>query len=118
MTIEAIAEHCMAKKMVTEELPFDESTLVYKVAGKMFALTNSIQRDAVNLKCDPEVGIELRAQYDSITPGWHMNKTHWITVRLDGPYSDDDIRHWIDNSYDQVVAGMTKKMQRAIAEAE
>ncbi len=118
MTIEAIAEHCLAKKMVTEELPFDESTLVYKVAGKMFALTNSISRDSINLKCRPDVGIELRAQYDSITPGWHMNKKHWITVKLDGPYSDADIKDWIDSSYDLVVSGLTKKLQRAIAEAE
>lgn len=98
--------------MVTEEFPFDESTLVFKVCGKMFALTGLENPDfKVNLKCDPERAIELRESYESIIAGFHMNKKHWNTVLVDGSFSDSFFRELIDHSYDLVVQGLPKKLR-------
>lgn len=98
--------------MVTEEFPFDESTLVFKVCGKMFALTGLENPEfKVNLKCDPERAIELRESYDSIIAGFHMNKKHWNTVLVDGSFSDSFFMELIDHSYDLVVKGLPKKLR-------
>jgi predicted DNA-binding protein (MmcQ/YjbR family) len=99
----------MAKKGVTEEFPFDNNTLVYKVMGKMFALTHVEEFEGINLKCDPEVGAQLREEYASVQPGYHMNKKHWITVQMDGSISDKLVKSWIDASYELVVASLPKK---------
>ena len=112
MHIEDLRDHCMAKAAVTEEFPFDEDTLVFKVAGKMFALTSLSQADRVNLKCRPELAVELREQYSAVLPGWHMNKTHWNTVIFDGSISDDQIREWIDLSYEIIVESLSKKIRK------
>lgn len=104
----------MARKGVTEEFPFGEETLVYKVMGKMFCLTGIDTFSSVNLKVDPEHGVELREQYAAVLPGYHMNKKHWITVLLDGSIPDRLVLQWVDNSYDLVVAGLTKKLQSAL----
>jgi len=95
--------------MISEDFPFDGETLVIKVAGKAFVLTD-ITRDipAINLKCDPNRALELRARYDTVLPGYHMNKKHWNTVILDGSISDEEILGMIDHSYDCVVAGLGK----------
>lgn len=98
----------MKKKGVTEEFPFDEETLVYKVMGKMFALTNLERFESINLKCDPELAIQLRESYDAVKPGYHMNKTHWNTITMDGSVSDRLVKEWIDLSYQLVVASLTK----------
>lgn len=98
----------MKKKGVTEEFPFDEETLVYKVMGKMFALTNLERFESINLKCDPELAIQLRESYDAVKPGYHMNKTHWNTITMDGSVSDKLVKEWIDLSYQLVVASLTK----------
>lgn len=118
MTIDDIREQCLAKREVTEELPFDDTTLVYKVAGKMFALTSLKSRDRVSLKCDPDLALELRAEYDSVTPGYHLDKKHWITVLLDGSVRDDDIAEWINNSYNLVVDKLPKKQRLLIRDEE
>jgi predicted DNA-binding protein (MmcQ/YjbR family) len=98
--------------MVTEEFPFDETTLVFKVMGKMFALTGLDESEfKVNLKCDPERAIELREQYDHITAGFHMNKKHWNTVKPDGSLSNELFKELIDHSYDLVVKGLPKKLR-------
>jgi len=98
--------------MVTEEFPFDETTLVFKVCGKMFALTGLESPDfKVNLKCDPNRAIELREAYESITAGFHMNKKHWNTVWIDGSFSDELFRELVDHSYLLVVKGLPKKMR-------
>ena len=96
-------------KLITEDFPFGEETLVIKVAGKAFVLAD-ITRDppAVNLKCDPERALELRAQYDSVRPGYHMNKKHWNTVEVDGSIAEEEILAMIDHSYECVVAGLTR----------
>ncbi len=113
MNIEEFRNYCLAKKGVTEEFPFDESTLVFKVMGKMFALT-SLDRIPLqaSLKCNPERALELREIYDgSITGAYHMNKTHWNTLHLEENLPQKLIWELIDHSYDLVVAGLTKKLK-------
>jgi predicted DNA-binding protein (MmcQ/YjbR family) len=114
MNIEAIRNYCLKKPLTTEEFPFGEDTLVYKVHGKMFALTGLSKPDRVNLKCDPLLAIELREKYASVIPGFHMNKKHWNTIVFDGSVSDSQIEDWIDHSYECVVAGLSKKIQENI----
>ena len=119
MHIEELRDFCIAKKGVTEDFPFDDVTLVFKVLGKMFLLTglDSWEKgeQKVNLKCDPEKAIELREEYEAIDAGWHMSKKHWNTVTLNtGDVSDDLVRELIDHSYDRVVKGMTKKMREEL----
>ncbi|MEL4456282.1 MmcQ/YjbR family DNA-binding protein [Lutimonas vermicola] len=112
MHIEEFRAYCLSKNRVTEEFPFDENTLVFKVYGKMFALTGLEEPDLkVNLKCDPEKAISLREHYKSITAGFHMNKKHWNTVEVDGSFSDDFFKDLIDHSYDLVVKGLPKKLR-------
>jgi predicted DNA-binding protein (MmcQ/YjbR family) len=114
MDIEVYRRHCIAKKGVTEEFPFDENTLVFKVMGKMFSLTGVDAFDSINIKVDPEIGIELREKYPSVKPGYHMNKKHWITVVMDGTVPDKRILQWIDNSYQLVCASLTKSQKAAL----
>ena len=83
----------------SEHFPFDETTLVFKVNSKMFALTDLEGPLSVNLKCDPELAIDLREHYPSVKPGYHMNKKHWNTIEIDGSLSDKLIIEWIDHSY-------------------
>ena len=119
MNIEEYRNYCLAKKGVTEEFPFDEETLVFKVMGKMFALT-SLKRweegdESVNLKCDPDRALELREQYEGINPGFHMSKKHWNTVHINsGELSIQLIKELIDHSYDLVVKGLTKKLREEL----
>ena len=103
MNIEEFREYCLSKKGVTECFPFDEITLVFKVMGKMFALTNTEGEFTLNLKCDPEKAIDLREHYPSVLPGFHMDKKHWNTVIIDGMVPDELLKEWIDDSYNLVV---------------
>jgi predicted DNA-binding protein (MmcQ/YjbR family) len=114
VNIESFRKYCLAKKGVTEEFPFGEETLVFKVCGKMFALTSVEEFDSINLKCDPEEGATLREQYPAVEPGYHMNKKHWITVILDGSIKDTLLKSWIDTSYSLVVNGLSKRDQLSI----
>ncbi|MBT1705254.1 MmcQ/YjbR family DNA-binding protein [Chryseosolibacter indicus] len=114
MDIEGFRSYCLSKAGVTEEFPFGENTLVYKVMGKMFALTDIELFESINLKVDPEVGVELREHHESVQPGYHMNKKHWITVLIDGSIPDKLLCTWIDNSYDLVVKSLTKVKQREL----
>ncbi len=111
MNIEDLRLYCLSKKGVTESFPFDEDTLVFKVMGKMFCLTSLSESDSINIKCDPEKAIELREQYPCVQPGYHMNKKMWNTVIFDGSVSNKFLKEWIDHSYDEVVAGLTKKLK-------
>lgn len=111
MDIETYRRHCLGKSGVTEEFPFGEATLVFKVMGKMFALSGVEDFSTINLKVDPEVGVELREKYTAVKPGYHMNKKHWITIMLDGSISDKLIFQWIDNSYNLVVSALPKTLQ-------
>ena len=102
MSIESLREDCITKKDVNESVPFGEDTLVFKVAGKIFALANLDGEPSINLKCDPPLAIELRERYSSVIPGYHMNKKHWNTVLLDGTIPDNEVFRWIHHSYDLV----------------
>jgi predicted DNA-binding protein (MmcQ/YjbR family) len=103
MNIEEFRAYCISKAGVTEEFPFGETTLVFKVVGKMFALTNLEGDWSINLKCNPERAIELREKFQAILPGYHMNKTHWNTVMMDGTLNEKLILELIDHSYQLVV---------------
>ncbi len=117
MNIEKIRDYCIAKKGVTEEFPFDDVTLVFKVMGKMFALTSLDGDLSINLKCEAETALELRASYpELVLPGWHMNKKHWNTIMLDQPIDKEFVFKWIDHSYDQVVIKMPKKLKYELSE--
>jgi len=108
MNIETFREYCLAKEMVTEETPFGPDTLVFKVCGKMFALTDINNFESVNLKCHPEKAIELRERYSGITAGYHMSKKHWNTVKTDGSVPFELLYSLIDESYNLVVSGLPK----------
>ena len=112
MDISAFRTYCLNKKGVTEEFPFGPDTLVFKVLGKMFALTGIDTFASINLKCDPEKALELREQYPAVRPGYHMSKKHWNTITMDGSIQDKLICQWVDDSYNLVVAGL-KKSDRA-----
>jgi predicted DNA-binding protein (MmcQ/YjbR family) len=103
MDIDSIREYCLSKPDVEETLPFGPDTLVFKVKGKIFLLAGLDNVPlSMNLKCDPAKAIELREQYDSVQPGYHMNKKHWNTVTIDGSVSTKELKEWIDWSYDLV----------------
>lgn len=108
MNIEDLRLYCLSKKGVSEEFPFDETTLVYKVMDKMFALTDLEGEFSMNLKCDPDKAIELREKYTAVKPGYHMNKKHWNTVYVDASVSYELLISWIDDSYKLVVDKLTK----------
>lgn len=122
MNIETYFEYCLSKKGVTEHFPFDEDTLVFKVGGKMFALSSLSQWEkgepSVNLKCDPERAEELRAQYEDVQPGYHMSKIHWNTINVNSEVPDSLIKELIDHSYELVFRSLTKKIQNEILELE
>ena len=109
MNIETIREYCLRKKGVSEDFPFNETTLVFKVMNKMFLLASldSVPLQ-INLKCDPEKAVELREKYDSVESAYHMNKTHWNSVLIDRTIPDKEILKWIDDSYNLVVSGLKK----------
>jgi len=114
MNIELFRNHCLAKKGVTEGFPFDETTIVFKVMNKMFSLSGIQEFTFINLKCDPEIAIELRERYEGVTPGYHMNKTLWNSVYTNKDVSDKLIYQWIDDSYDLIVSSLTKKLQQEL----
>jgi predicted DNA-binding protein (MmcQ/YjbR family) len=116
MNIEELRDYCISKPAVTEGFPFDESTLVFKVAGKMFLLTDLVDAFSINIKNTPEKVIELREQYPCVLPGYHMNKIHWITVIIDGIVTDTQLKQWIDESYDLIVAGFSRKEKLLFSE--
>jgi len=117
MDIETFTEYCLKKKGVTESFPFGGDTLVFKVLDKMFALISLDEIPCrINLKCDPEWSITLREEYEDIIPGFHMNKKHWNTVKLEGMLDETLIRKLIDHSYDLVV-GSLKKSEKAALDA-
>ena len=112
MDIESIRMYCILKKAITECMPFDDKTLVFKVADKIFALAVIDAHPLrLNLKCDPEKAIDLRERFESVRPGYHMNKTHWNTIEINGEVSRDLIFKLIDHSYNLVIAKLTKKIR-------
>ncbi|RLB64323.1 MAG: MmcQ/YjbR family DNA-binding protein [Deltaproteobacteria bacterium] len=109
MNAENLREYCQNKREVTEGFPFNDTALVFKVAGKMFALLNLDDPLGISLKCDPEKAIELREHHPCVFPAYHFNKKHWNTIYIDGSVNDDLIFQWIDHSYQKVVEKLPKK---------
>lgn len=120
MDIQGFYDYCLSKNGVTEHFPFDEDTLVFKVGGKMFALSSLKEWEngnpSVNLKCDPERALELRADYEGIQPGYHMSKVHWNTIAVNSDVSLSLLKELIDHSYELVFKSLTKKLQAEIIE--
>lgn len=114
MNVEVFREYCISKKGVTEGFPFDETTLVFKVMGKMFALTSIEPFAFINLKCNPETALELREELEGVTPAYHMSKVHWNSVSTKGDISDQMIYQWIDDSYNLIVSSLTKKLKEEL----
>ena len=114
MRLQNLIDYCSSKKGTTQEFPFDDKALVFKVMGKMYGLVNMIPPHRVSLKCDPIYAIALRQKYDGVRAGYHMNKKHWNTIELDGSIPDSEIFSWIDDSYDLVVKGLTKAQREEL----
>jgi predicted DNA-binding protein (MmcQ/YjbR family) len=109
MNIESLRDYCLSKPGTEEALPFGPDNLVYKVNGKIFLITGLDQEQlSFNVKCDPELAIELREKYPCVIPGYHMNKKHWNTIVVDGSVSVKQLKEWINHSY-ELVAGKKKE---------
>ena len=122
MNIEQFYEFCLAKKGVTEHFPFDEDTLVFKVGGKIFCLTSLKKWEegdhSINLKCEPQRALELRAEYEAVEPGYHMSKIHWNTITFNSDVSDKMLLELINHSYELIFKSLTKKAQNEIENLE
>ncbi len=114
MHLEELRDFCLAQKGVTEGLPFDDNTLVFKVLDKMFALADINDFESINVKCDPEQAILLRERYEAVTAGYHMSKKHWNTIKVNADMSDKEIYEWLMHSYNLVVSKLTKKQQEEL----
>ncbi len=119
MDIVAIREYCIAKPEVTESFPFNDTALVFKVAGKMFALLDlSEDSRGLTLKCDPELALELREKFPEVTPAYHFNKQHWNGINLKGRISNNQITEWIDHSYNIVVESLPKSKRESLNKSQ
>ena len=114
MDIEALRDYCLRKNGVTESFPFDLDTLVFKVGGKVFLLTNLQNPVSFNAKCNPERSLALREEFQEIVPGYHMSKIHWNTVSMTGRLSNQQLEELIDHSYDLVYQGLSKKIKEEL----
>ena len=114
MTNEAIREYSLAKAGVTEGLPFGDTVLVFKVMGKMFLLMSLESSLSINVKCEPELAIQLREKYPDVLPGYHMNKVHWNTININGSIAENLIKDWIDLSYRLIADSLPKKDKIAL----
>ena len=116
MNLETLSEFASSLAGVVEEQPFGPSVDVLKVGGKIFAiLSPESTPEAISLKCDPELAIELRLQYTAVIPGYHLNKRLWNTVHLDGTIPDDEVVDMVTHSYEQVVRGLPKVVRERLA---
>jgi predicted DNA-binding protein (MmcQ/YjbR family) len=116
MDLAQFREYCLSKSHATESMPFGPDVLVFKIGGKMFALAALDEvPTTVNLKCDPELALELRDRYEQVTPGYHMNKRHWNTVEIEKGIPDAELRKMIDHSYDLVASSLPKPRAKVAA---
>ena len=118
MNIEEYRNYCLAKKGVTEEFPFNEIALVFKVMGKMFALIDVEKFDSISLKCNPERGVTLREEYAGINYAYHFNKKHWIGMATDGSVPKSLMYELINHSYELVVSKLPKKIKQELENYE
>jgi predicted DNA-binding protein (MmcQ/YjbR family) len=109
MDLAEFREYCLNKRGASEEIPFGPDVLVFKVAGKMFALAALDELPTtVNLKCDPDLALDLRDRYEQVRPGYHMNKKHWNTIEIEAGIPDVELRKMIDHSYELVIKRLPK----------
>jgi predicted DNA-binding protein (MmcQ/YjbR family) len=114
MDLEQFREYCLGKQGAKEDMPFGADIIVFKIAGKMFALARLDQVPATaNLKCDPDLALDLRDRYEEVCPGYHMNKKHWNTVEIDSRIPEAELCKMIDHSYELVVKSLPKAKDRA-----
>ena len=111
MNADGVKKKCRSLAGATEGYPFGEDALVFKVGGKIFALAHG---SSLSLKCDPGLAVALREEYPAVTPGYHLNKRHWNTIRLDGSVPDNALEEWIEDSYDLTVASLTRAQRAAL----
>jgi len=115
MNLEELRDFCLALPGATEDMPFGEDTLVFKVKEKIFLLTSlDAEKLSFNVKCDPEKAQELREQYSFVQPGYHMNKKHWNTIVVTSSLHNTLFESWIRHSYDLVVAGLPARLRAEI----
>jgi predicted DNA-binding protein (MmcQ/YjbR family) len=115
MDLKNFKEYCLSKKSATEDMPFDETTLCFRVGNKIFAITDILREPfRFNLKIQPDRSIELRESFDCITPGYYSDKKNWITIEPDGTIKDELIYELIDNSYSLVFNKLPKRIQNQI----
>lgn len=112
MDREGAVAFCGSMRAATEGYPFGTEALVFKVGGKIFAI---VVEDSISLKCDPHLALALREDFAAVTPGYHLNKRHWNTIRLDGSVPDEVLRDWIEDSYDLALAGLTRAQRANLA---
>jgi predicted DNA-binding protein (MmcQ/YjbR family) len=116
MDLAQFREYCLSKPRATEGMPFGPDVLVFKVVGKMFA-SAALDKvpTTVNLKCEPDLALDLRDRYEQVTPGYHMNKKHWNTVEIDTGVPDAELRKMIDHSYDLVAKSLPTSTAKVAA---
>ena len=116
MDLKALTGYCLLKPGATAEYPFGPGTLVFKVMGKMFALVaDNPEPVSINLKCDPDDALALRALFKGVQPGYHMNKKHWNTVSFYEDVPLEEILGQIDDSYQLVVASLPARLRATLA---
>ena len=116
MDLQDFREYCLGKPHVAEGTPFGETVLVFKVAGKMFALASLDEvPTTANLKCDPDLALDLRDRYEQVRPGYHMNKKHWNTVEIGSGIPEAELRKMVDHSYELVVKSLPKARRETLA---
>ncbi|MDB5281065.1 MAG: MmcQ-like protein [Bacteroidota bacterium] len=116
MNLEELRDYCLQKPGATEGLPFGDDTLVFKVGGKIFLLADISVGNSFNVKCDPELAVELRERYTEVRPGYHMNKKMWNTVFMDGVLTSKQLVDMVDHSYHLVFNSLPKKIQQEVRE--
>lgn len=116
MNIESIRDYCLSLPLATEDFPFDETTLAFRIGGRIFAMIDLENTAWFVLKCEPDYALELRERYREITGAWHMNKRHWNQIDLFGALTDTLVKQLIRHSYNEVVKKMPKhiKMEQGI----
>lgn len=109
MNVESLREYCLSLPLATEDFPFDETTLVFRVVGKIFAMLDLERPDVVSLKCNPDYALQLREEHPEISGAWHMNKKYWNQVNLSGHLEDEFVQGLVCHSYAEVVKKLTRK---------
>ena len=113
MNVESVRDYCLSLPLATEDFPFDETTLAFRVLGKIFAMIDLDNTEWFVLKCDPDYAVELRDKYPEIKGAWHMNKKHWNQISLSGELQDGLVQKLICHSYAEVVKKMPNKLKQS-----